>query len=181
MPKFDPKIHHRRSIRLKGYDYSQAGAYFVTIVAWQRECLFGGVVNGTMKLNEIGTIVQKEWERSVEIRNEVELGIYVVMPNHLHGIVILHNDTVVGATGRSPLPPRGPMPRSLGALMAGFKSSVTKQINILRDTPGVPVWQRNYFERIIRDEREMDRIHRYIESNPSQWADDTENLANLPV
>jgi len=180
MPKFDPKIHHRRSIRLKGYDYSQAGAYFVTIVAYQRECLFGEVGDGEIVLNDYGLIVQKEWERSEEIRNEVELGIYVVMPNHLHGIVILKNDTVVGATGRSPLQqPRGPEPKSLGALMAGFKSSVTKQINIIRDTPGHPVWQRNYYESIIRNEREMDRLHRYIEFNPSQWMDDNENPDNL--
>ncbi len=181
MPKFDPKIHHRRSIRLKGYDYSQAGAYFVTIVAWQRECLFGDVVDGEMVLNEFGVIVRSEWERTAEIRREVDLGAFVVMPNHFHGIVILHNDTVVGATGRSPLPPRGPIPKSLGALMAGFKSSVTKQINVIRATPGIPVWQRNYYERIIRHERELDRIHRYIESNPSNWADDDENPANLPV
>ena len=180
MPKFDPKIHHRRSTRLKGYDYSQAGVYFVTVVAWRRECLFGDVVDGDVVLNDYGLIVQKEWERSMEIRDEVELGIHVVMPNHYHGIVILHNDTmVVGATGRSPLPPRGPVPKSLGALMAGFKSSVTKQINLLRGTPGIPVWQRNYYERIIRDEREMERIHRYIESNPSMWSDDDENPANL--
>jgi len=169
---------------MKGYDYSQAGAYFVTIVAYQRECLFGEVVEGVMVegvmvLNDFGAIVKREWERSAEIRNEVELGNYVVMPNHFHGIVFLHNDTVVGATGRSPLPPRGPMPKSLGALMAGFKSSVTKQINIIRDAPGFPVWQRNYYERIIRDKREMDRIHRYIESNPFNWADDNENPANV--
>ncbi|MGD8404101.1 MAG: hypothetical protein PVJ21_10595 [Anaerolineales bacterium] len=130
-------------------------------------------------MNEYGLIVQKEWERSAEIRNEVELGINVVMPNHLHGIVILQNNTVVGATGRSPLPPRGPMPKSFGAMMAGFKSSVTKQINIIRDTPGHPVWQRNYFEHIVRNDDDLYRIHNYILSNPSMWSNDNENPANI--
>jgi putative transposase len=177
--KFDPKIHHRHSIRLKGYDYSQAGAYFVTIVAWQRECLFGEVVNGEMQLNELGKIVRDEWEKSAEIRLEVELGAYVVMPNHFHGIVIIKymGATNVGATGRSPLPPRGPAPKSLGALLAGFKSSVTKRINVLRNTPGIPVWQRNYYERIIRNELEMEKIWAYIESNPARWEEDDENPA----
>lgn len=91
--KFNPQIHHRRSIRLKGYDYAQAGAYFVTIVAWQREMLFGDVVNGEMMLNEFGKIVQDEWERTGKIRREVELGMYIVMPNHFHGIVVLSSDT----------------------------------------------------------------------------------------
>lgn len=182
--KFDSNIHHRRSIRLKGYDYSQAGAYFVTIVAWQREMLFGEIVNGEtpqgghVMLNEFGKIVQDEWERTGKIRREVELGAYIVMPNHFHGIVVLLSDTQrvsdVGATGRSPLP-HGPAPKSLGALVAGFKSSVTKRINTLRNVQGIPVWQRNYYERIIRNDREMDRITRYIESNPSMWAEDEEN------
>ena len=176
--KYDPNKYHRRSIRLKRYDYSQAGAYFVTVVVYQRECLFGDVVDGTIVLNDLGRIVQSEWERSAEIRHEIELGTYVIMPNHFHGIVFFQNGNV-GATGRSPLPPRGPMPKSLGALMAGFKSSVAKQINILRDTPGIPVWQRNYYEHIIRNDDDLNRIHRYIESNPSQWADDDENPANL--
>lgn len=176
--KFDPQTHHRRSIRLKGYDYSQAGVYFVTIVTWQREMLFGEIVKGEMIASEFGKIVREEWERTGEIRREVELGAYIVMPNHFHGIVVLSSDTHrvsdVGATGRSPLP-HGPAPKSLGSLMAGFKSSVTKRINTLRNVQGIPVWQRNYYEHIVRNEQEMDRIHRYIESNPSMWAEDDEN------
>ena len=106
--KFDPQIHHRRSIRLQGCDYSQSGAYFVTLVAWQRECLFGEVGHGEMQLNELGEIVRDEWEKSALIRREVELGAYVVMPNHFHAIAILQNDDVcatsAGVIGRSPLP-----------------------------------------------------------------------------
>jgi putative transposase len=107
------------------------------------------------------------------------------MPNHFHGIVILSSSAPsgaadVGATGRSPLRPHGPSPKSLGALMAGFKSTVTKQINLLRNTPGIPLWQRNYYEHIIRNEKDWDRIHRYIGSNPGMWAEDQENLLNRP-
>ena len=100
MSKFDPKIHHRRSIRLKGYDYTQAGAYFVTLVAYQRECLFGEVVNGEMQLNDFGMIVRNEWERTAVVRANVEMGTFVVMPNHFHGILIFVDDTNVGATRR---------------------------------------------------------------------------------
>ena len=168
--KFDPQKHHRRSVRLKGYDYSQAGAYFVTIVAWQREMLFGGIVKGESILNEFGEIVREEWERTAVVRPNVELGEYVVMPNHFHGILVFREN--VGATRRvAPTLQSG----SLGAVMAQFKSIVTKRINGLRNVTGLPIWQRNYYERIIRDEHEMDRIHRYIESNPSMWAEDDEN------
>ena len=86
MKKIDPKSHHRRSIRLKGYDYSRAGAYFVTIVAWQRECLFGEVVDRGIVLSELGMVMRNEWERTAIVRPNIELWIYVVMPNHVHGI-----------------------------------------------------------------------------------------------
>jgi len=173
--KYNPEIHHRRSIRLKGYDYSQSGAYFATIVAWQSKKLFGEIVDGEMRLNALGEIVRAEWERTAEIRREVELGAYVVMPNHFHAIVIFKTDGVaitVGADGR---PPLRRQPRSLGSLMAGFKSTVTKQITALRGTPKMPVWQQNYYEHIIRNADEANRIHLYIESNPVHWADDEEN------
>jgi len=169
-----PKIHHRRSIRLKGYDYTLAGAYFVTIVAWQREMLFGEIVDGKMILSEFGEIVREEWERTAIVRPNVELGEYVVMPNHFHGILIFIDD-IVGATRRVAPTKTTLQSGSLGAVMAQFKSIVTKRINGLRNVTGFPIWQRNYYERIIRDEREMDGIHRYIESNPSMWAEDDEN------
>ena len=176
--KFDPKIHHRRSIRLKGYDYTQAGAYFVTVVAWQRECLFGEIVDGEMILNEYGRIVADTWQWLENQYPYVELGTCVVMPNHFHGILLIRDD----GRGGSRTAPTEPIKRKpLGQLIGAFKTVSTKQINLLHDTVGQVVWQRNYYERIIRDEREMDRIHRYIESNPSQWADDDENPANLPV
>jgi len=200
--KFDPQKHHRRSIRLQGYDYSQAGAYFVTIVAYQREppkgamCLFGEIVKGEMRLNGYGKIVQWEWLELPKRIRYIELGANVVMPNHFHGILVFR-DPVVGATrpdltvthsgkaelhneipdgiGGSPLPPRGPKPAFLGAIVAQFKSRVTKRLWKIPALKGTPIWQRNYYERIIRNEHEMDNIWRYIESNPAMWNEDDEN------
>ena len=173
--KYDPAKHHRRSIRLKGYDYSQAGFYFVTICCHQRQRLFGKIVNGAIQLNKYGEIVEDEWLKSSIIRQEIELDEYVVMPNHFHGIVIINP---VGVNCRSPLPssaiPTHPSmkPRSLSSIMAGFKSAVTKKINIIRHAPGTPVWQRNYYEHIIRNERALNNIRQYIINNPLSWHQD---------
>ena len=175
--KFDPEKHHRRSIRLKGYDYiaplggEQAGAYFVTIVAWQREMLFGEIVNGGMVLNELGQIVVDKWQWLESQYEYVELGTWVVMPNHFHGILVIH-DLGRGGSRSAPTPKKR---KPLGGLIGAFKTVSTKQINLLRNTEGQMVWQRNYYERVIRNEREMERISRYIESNLSRWADDDEN------
>lgn len=174
-----PDRQNRRSLRLPDYDYRQVGAYFVTICAWGRECLFGDIVDGEMRLNELGRIADEEWRRTADIRDEIEMDAYVVMPNHLHGIVIITSRPdpfpSVGAHGRAPL--QRP-PKSLGSFIAGFKSSVTKRINLHRDNPGAPVWQRNYYERVIRDPDELTRIRQYIADNPALWAEDDENPAN---
>lgn len=186
--KFNPATHHRRSIRLKDYDYSQAGAYFVTICAWNRECLFGDVLNGQMVLNENGLIVHREWVRSKTIRPYVELDGFVVMLNHFHGIIVLTDD--VGATrrvahgemARQRLAPTewiaGVQSGSLGAIIGQFKSIVTKQINKIRNAPGCAVWQRNYYEHIIRNIDDLEKIRGYIETNPVRWKDDEENPLN---
>ena len=174
--KYDPEIHHRRSIRLRGYDYSQAGAYFVTICTQGRECFFGDIVEGEMRLNDAGRVVADEWIKSAEIRREIELDDWGVMPNHFHGIlVIAGRDTVFGGRGDRPVAPTGPQPRSIGAVMAGFKSAVTKRINERRKTPGEKLWQRNYWEHVIRNESELNRIREYIHNNPSQWEMDKLN------
>jgi REP element-mobilizing transposase RayT len=176
----------RRSIRLAGYDYASAGAYFVTLCTHNRECIFGSVSEDRMELNDLGRIVVHEWQRSDCIRREIELDELVVMPNHVHGIVWitdLRHDAIgtVGATGRSPLPvvgpprdgrPRGPASRSLAAFVGGWKSAVTARVNALRSTPGQPVWQRNYFEHIIRDNHALARLRRYIADNPRVWQQD---------
>jgi putative transposase len=170
--KFDPKIHHRRSIRLQGYDYSQAGAYFVTMVTWQRECLFGEVVNGEMHLNNFGEIVAQTWQWLEKQYLYVEMGAWKVMPNHFHGILSIHDD---GRGGSRTAPTENIQHKPLGRLIGAFKTMSTKQINLLRQTEGQIVWQRNYYEHIIRDKSEMEKIWAYIESNPARWDDDDEN------
>jgi len=177
--KYNHDIHHRRSIRLKGYDYSQAGLYFITICTHNRENLFGEIVgaNGIcpeMVLNVYGEIVKNEWIKTTKIRSEIELYEFVVMPNHFHGIVEIRRgdrsakgDQPVALTIKS-----GPQQKSIGSLIAGYKSVVTKQINILRNIPGVSVWQRNYYEHVIRDEKSYLKIAEYIINNPLHWLED---------
>lgn len=183
-PKLDPQKpfddaqgaqdrHHRKSIRIKEYDYTQAGAYFVTIVTYQRDSLFGDIDDGEMTLNAFGVIADECWRAIPEHFPFVELGAHVIMPNHVHGIIIIHEP--VGATHASPLPkqPRGPAPRSLGAIVGSFKSAVTRRIG--REHNATGIWQRNYYEHIIRDEKDLQRITDYIEANPSRWDEDDEN------
>jgi putative transposase len=178
---YDPTRHHRRSIRLPAYDYTQPGGYFVTVVTHQRQCLFGEIVDGQVLVNGYGEAIREEWLWSARIRPEIRLDAFVVMPNHIHGIVIM-GEPIVGAHGRAPLQ-RAPLrrvplhraPRSIGSFIAGFKSAVTRRINEIRGTPGLPLWQRNYYEHIIRDEEELNRIRQYIIDNPSRWEDDAEN------
>lgn len=136
---------NRRSVRLKEYDYSQAGAYFVTMRADNQKCLFGRIEDGTVCLNEIGAIVHSEWLRSESIRSEIELDAFVVMPNHLHAIALIQkNETILQrAHGRAPLHRE---PRSLSSFVAGFKAAASREINRFLNTPGKRVWQRNYTE-----------------------------------
>ena len=180
---YNSEKHRRRSIRLQGYDYSQPGAYFVTICTRNKACLFGEVVDGDMVCNAYGHIVGEEWHRSSDIRRELQLDAFVAMPNHIHGIVILHGDDV-GAHSRAPLRETPShlwrSPKSLGSFIAGYKSAVTKRINEIREAPGVSVWQRNYYEHIVRNETELNLIIReYIQANPLRWHLDRENLQRV--
>jgi len=180
---FDRHKHHRRSIRLRGYDYAAAGAYFITICTYGPERLFGAVDGDAVRLNQYGLVAREEWLRSAAHRPEIELYAFVVMPNHVHGIVIITDDAVgaqrVAPPRVTPLPETNAQrpaayrpPGSLGSFVAGFKMAVTKRINLLRGTPGVRAWQRNYYERIIRDDDEAARIHAYIYDNAGRWPED---------
>jgi REP element-mobilizing transposase RayT len=189
--KYDPQKQHRRSIRLQGYDYAQPGAYFVTMVAWQRECLFGEIIHSplpgepTLRLNPYGRIVERAWSDLPKHYPQVQLGTFCIMPNHVHAVIILVEPTVgAGSRGADlrPAPTTQPAPaprQPLSEMVRAFKSYSAKQINDLRSTPGVPVWQRNFYEHIIRDEEEHQRIHLYIQANPANWVDDDENPANV--
>ena len=131
-------------------------------------------------MNEYGRMVEEEWLRTGELRSEIQLDQLVVMPNHIHALLFIDNlgqrSGFLKAHGRAPLRLQ---PRSLGAVVAGYKSSVTKRVNELRSAAGAPVWQRNYFERVVRNEDELARIREYIVSNPTRWADDEHNPANI--
>jgi REP element-mobilizing transposase RayT len=133
-----------------------------------------------MQLSAFGEIVAREWNRTPQIRAEVIVDAFVVMPNHMHAVIYICGD--VGAHGRAPLQALGSSPgvafrkpRSLGSIVAGFKSATSKQICGMRGTPGASVWQRNYHDRIVRDDDELNRIRQYIIDNPANWAEDPEN------
>ena len=186
------QVHHRRSIRLPGYDYSQPGAYFVTLVAEDRLNRFGEISDGEVRLNLAGQCAVSLWQ-GLPRHFAIALDEWVVMPNHLHGIIVIGADFGKGeASGmhepatrpgnppdasplRSHNRPQGTIPGSLGAIVQNYKSTSTRRINGLQGTPGAPVWQRNYYERIIRNEIEWRRIREYILNNPSQWELDQEN------
>ena len=176
----------RRSIRLAGYDYTEPGAYFITICTHGRICTFGKILPvGEASLNSFGEIAFEEWGLSAAVREEIDSDAFVVMPNHVHGVVVIKHDIAgnnVGAQGLAPLQhptPQQPSlyrpPRSLGSFVAGYKIAVTKRINAIRKTPGTPVWQRNYYERVLRDDDELNRARFYIQENPARWADDDYN------
>ncbi len=173
----------RRSIRLKEYDYSLAGGYFVTIVTLWREFLFGEIVGGEMQFNALGRIVEECWQAIPEHFPNTDVEVFVVMPNHVHGIIIIHNETrrgtmpIVGARQASPLPQHGTPPGSLGAIIGSFKSSVTRRAG--RELNSANIWQRNYYEHILRDQHDYESITNYIAANPVNWADDEENLYRL--
>lgn len=185
--RFDPDHYHRRSIRLKGYDYTQPGAYFVTICTQNRACLFGEIVEGKMLLNDAGRILQTVWDEISVHYAGVAIDAFVVMPNHIHGIVVL-----VGAApcGRPPSgrvsslgQAQGPAPTiavSLPDVVHRFKTMTTKRYaDGVKRSGWLPfpgqLWQRNYYEHIIRDEESLNRIRQYIADNPVQWALDREN------
>lgn len=164
---------NRHSIRLKGYDYSQAGMYFVTICAKNREYLFGEIKNEEMILNDLGRIVEKEWMKTPDIRKNVGLDEFIVMPNHIHGIIVI-NYKIVGIDCNQSLHKFGPQSNNLFAIIRGFKGAATKQINSFK-TVGTSVWQSRFYDRVIREEKELIRIRQYISNNPGNWQGDIEN------
>jgi len=183
---------HRRSIRLQHHDYSQAAAYFVTICVHARQCLFGEVVNGEMVLNDLGKIVEECWDDIAQHFDNVELDTFIIMPNHVHGIIVFTNTVGAGSprpdaklksndkgaetadkgAETAPLRKR----RTLGNVVAYFKYQSTKRLNLHRHTPSFAVWQRNYYEHIVRDDADLNRIRQYIQRNPARWAEDENNL-----
>ena len=159
--KYDPDFNHRQSIRLNGYDYSATGAYFITICTQEREHLFGDIVNETMIFNTLGDIARSHWQQLSQHHPNIIQDESIVMPNHLHGIIIVESST--GIT------------KSIPEVIRGFKTFSAKAINKERGLRGVPVWQRNYYDRIIRNELELVGVRQYIINNPRNWDADKNN------
>jgi REP element-mobilizing transposase RayT len=172
---YTPDIHHRRSIRLRGYDYSKEGVYFLTLCTKDRACLFGDIADGKMRLNKAGEIVKKCWNDIPSHFQHVSLDEFIIMPNHIHGIVFVgansysppHMDQNTGKEGFSPK--RGTA-KTIGSVVRGFKIGVTKWMRF--NTSIHDAWQRNYWEHIVRNEEELNSIREYIQYNPAQWISD---------
>lgn len=180
---------------MNGYDYSQPGAYFVTICTHRRACIFGEVAGATVRLTEAGQITAADWSALPGHYSHLELDVFVVMPNHVHGILIVKERMLVGnnrdtgtveigfdrpsleaghanETATNATKSDDPRHVTLPQIVGGYISGVTRRINILNNTPGAVIWQRSYHERIIRDENEANRIREYVLTNPSQWTAD---------
>jgi putative transposase len=176
---------NRQSIRLRGYDYTREGLYFVTICTHLRLHLFGEITDGVMQFNVWGNMVHRAWITTQQIRPNVTIDAFVVMPNHTHAIIHIDDTTTVGAQCIAPLPqkptdspkrgvtPNNVVPNSLGAIVRGFKGDVTRTIRRLPNPPDGPIWQRNYHEHIIRNERSYHTIRQYVLTNPQQWQQDS--------
>jgi len=196
--RYDPEWHHRHSIRLDDYDYSNNGVYFVTICIHNRECLLGKICDGVTVLSEVGRAVDDAWVAIAKRFPFVVLDDYVLMPNHLHGIIVfIEADAATdiatasrtlagsdkikeGAASSAPtdfVDMASSITRkvALGRVLRAFKSLSAIAANRLLDRTEQPFWQRNYHERIVRDEQEMDQVRTYIYHNPQQWSIDTEN------
>lgn len=180
--KYNPDKHHRHSIRLKGYDYAQPGAYFITICTQNRACLFGEIVDGEMMLNDAGKMVDNEWLILPGRFANIRLRGHVVMPNHFHAVLEIIDGAVSPATVIEPMmavEPGAVVPaQTVGDIVGAFQSIVTvKYIRGVKTEKwqsfNKKLWQRNYWEHIVRDESELDRICRYIKNNPQNWRDDT--------
>ena len=168
--KTDVEKHRRRSIRLREYDYRESGAYFITVVAHDRAVLFGEIAGGETRLNEFGRIVERAWADLPEHYLNVQCDAFVVMPNHIHGIIVL-GEPIVEAGFKPASRRRHGLPEIVRAL----KTFSARRINEMRHTLGAPVWQRNYYEHIIRSDGEMLRVREYIHNNPLAWENDREN------
>jgi REP element-mobilizing transposase RayT len=163
---YDPELRHRHSIRLKDYDYSAGGAYYVTICTDAKQHTLGEVTDGEMHTNACGLIVMETWQWLGVQYDYVYPDAFIVMPNHTHGVIItaetLSSGSQIDHVKKKPL----------GQLVGVFKTVTTKRINELRGTPGAVFWQRNYYEHVIRSQRALDEIREYIGGNPWNWPSD---------
>ena len=159
----------RKAPRIADYDYAAPGTYFVTVCAATGQCLFGEVADGAVRLNDLGRAVARCWEETPRHFSTVELDLYVVMPNHVHGLLALTDSADVLTSNR--------VRPTVHTIIGAFKSAATRQVNMLRHAPGTPLWQRAYYEHIVRTDQGMERIREYIANNPAKWELDEDNPA----
>lgn len=183
MCAFDPNIHHRRSIRLQDYDYRDSGAYFITICTFGRESSLASIGDGEIILFPFGRIVEQCWLELPKRFSNVSLDAFVIMPNHLHGIIVIESEGRGKASAHQRCtqtlnPGAGALPKtfrprsisgSLASIIQAFKSTASRRIRRAQNNEGAPFWQRNYYEHVIRNEKSLDEIREYIESNPWNW------------
>ena len=162
-------LPNRRSVRLQGHDYRSSGAYFVTICTVEKQPLFGMICDGSVQLNELGQIADNCWKQIERIRSGIAIDAYIVMPNHIHGILHFSMEDV---TENTPTAVRDLASGSLGAIVGQYKSIVTKQCRFLPRPPPHPIWQRNYYDHIIRSAASLEKIRQYIFDNPARWEED---------
>jgi REP element-mobilizing transposase RayT len=181
---YDPEHHARRSIRLRGYDYAQCGTYFITMCIQHRECLLGAVVDGVMEPNEAGKTVQSVWEALPKRFPSILLDAFVVMPNHVHGIFVIVPPNQKSQSKKGAASDKGAARSEEGAasgaptvgkILRAFKSISAIHVNSLLLRSCRPLWQRNYYEHIIRDEAVLTRAREYIVMNPRRWHLDLDN------
>lgn len=169
---YNPKIHNRQSIRLTGYDYSRSGAYFITLNTENRARFFGEIKNGKMELNEAGREACNCWLAIPDHYPFIRIHEFIIMPDHIHGILEILDRSEVGANDHSPRQNRyksefkSPS-KTIGSVIRGYKIGVTKWMR--QHTDIHKVWQRNYYEHIIRNSQAFDRIATYIQDNPKNW------------
>ncbi|MEP7218526.1 MAG: transposase [Bacteroidota bacterium] len=179
---FDPRYHHRRSIRLRDYDYSACGGYFITMVVHRRRSILGRVSDGDILLSPSGNIVLDVWLEIEDRYPQVRLDEFVIMPDHIHGIIM-----IVDNQSAAPSPPCSPeeyrisrrrmvLPKIIGY----FKMNTSKRVNALVGSGGRHLWQTNYWERIIRDKRELRNVRNYIRNNPIKWMNAHGAIDTLP-
>lgn len=190
---YNPDIHARQSMRHPEWDYTHPGVYFITICTHERQHLFGYIDTSHMHMNTCGRLVSDEWHRTEQVRANVTLDAFVVMPNHIHGIIWIRPDTASrdssamnpygdtfphpGNTGNTPTPDHNraygrAVANSISTMMRQFKSIATKRINRHRNTSGAAVWQGNFYDRIIRNRQALRHIRQYIHDNPARWTQD---------
>ena len=184
-------IRRRNSLRLPEYDYSLPGCYFVTICTFNSKCVLGKIIHEQVKLSRTGKIVEEEWNQTTNLRPDIILDSYVIMPNHVHGIIQINEPTQGRGTARcapTTLSERKTnkidrknrlKSNSLSTIIRSFKSAATRRANQMMKTAGAPLWQRNYYEHVIRNEDELSRIRSYIDTNPYRWNIDKNNPKNF--